>query len=109
MTGPEGLDLLAALKTVVDPCSIGMGVPTDICRMGLIESLEVAGTSVRVKLLLTDPSCVFLRGIRSHVIDSLSAVPGVEDVAVELAVGDVWTPDRMAMPDADLLARIRHR
>ena len=98
MTEPTHSALLAALRSVVDPCSIGLGAPTDIWQMGLIERLEVDGTRVRVGLVLTDPACVFFRGIRSYVVDALSAVPGVESVDVELLAGMVWTPDRMQPP-----------
>jgi metal-sulfur cluster biosynthetic enzyme len=95
MSGPAPSDLRAALGGVVDPCSLALGAPTDIWQMGLVEHLEVDGGRVRVGLVLTDPACVFFRGIRSHVVDALSAVPGVEDVDVELVAGVVWTPDRM--------------
>jgi metal-sulfur cluster biosynthetic enzyme len=91
-------ELEAALGQVMDPCSLSMGAPTDIWEMGLVEGLEVDGGEVRVQLVLTDPSCVFFRGIRSHVVDALLAVPGVEAVEVELVAGVVWTPERMRRP-----------
>ena len=91
---PERAQLLAQLTKVLDPCSITMGAPKDICQMGLVEDLDVDAGRVRVSLVLTDPSCVFFAGIRRHVTDVLLELPGVEAVDVEIANGILWTPDR---------------
>jgi metal-sulfur cluster biosynthetic enzyme len=92
---PGSDELLAALRRVLDPCSLKLRAPVDIWELGLVDDVRVRGGDVTVRLVLTDVSCVFYRGIRQHVIDVVSEVPGVETVTVELATDVIWTPDRM--------------
>ena len=93
MTTPA--ELVDRLRTVVDPCSLGMRAPIDIWSLGLVEEVAVADGIARVRLVLTDASCVFFRGIRDHVAAALRDVPGVDAVEVELDTTILWTPDRM--------------
>jgi len=88
-------ELVDRLRTVVDPCSLGMRAPIDIWSLGLVEEVAVADGIARVRLVLTDASCVFFRGIRDHVAAALRDVPGVDAVEVELDTTILWTPDRM--------------
>jgi len=92
---PGGDELRAALRRVLDPCSLKLRAPVDIWELGLVDDVAVCGGDVTVRLVLTDVSCVFYRGIRQHVIDVVGEVPGVETVTVELATDVIWTPDRM--------------
>lgn len=87
--------LVDRLRTVTDPCSVGLGAPIDIWSLGLVEDVTVADGVAQVRLLLTDPSCVFFRRIRDLVADALSDVAGVDAVEVELDTTTLWTPDRM--------------
>ena len=88
-------ELVDRLRTVTDPCSVGLGAPIDIWSLGLVEDVTVAEGIARVRLVLTDPSCVFFRRIRDHVADALSDVPDIDGVEVELDTTTLWTPDRM--------------
>jgi metal-sulfur cluster biosynthetic enzyme len=88
-------DLVDRLRTVTDPCSLGMRAPIDIWSLGLVEDVAVTGRTALVRLVLTDPSCVFFRGISEHVATALRALPDIDAVEVELDTTILWTPDRM--------------
>ena len=88
-------ELVDRLRTVTDPCSVGLGAPIDIWSLGLVEDVTVADGIAHVRLVLTDPSCVFFRRIRDHIADALGDVPGLDGVDVELDTTTLWTPDRM--------------
>jgi metal-sulfur cluster biosynthetic enzyme len=92
-------EIYAALATVYDTCSLFNGTRLNIVEMGLVHDVEQEGSSIRVRLLLTDPMCLYLFEMRSQIIDSLSALPGVETVEVEPVAGKLWWPERMA-PEA---------
>ncbi len=94
MTIPTRDAVLAQLGTVLDPCSIGMGVPVNLEEMGLVEEVRVDSGHVHVRLVLTDTSCVFFGDIRRHVVDAIRVLEGVDDVAVEIDASIMWTPDR---------------
>lgn len=88
-------ELVDRLRTVTDPCSLAMRTPVDIWSLGLVEDLSVADGTARVRLVLTDASCVFFRGISEHITAALRTLPGVDAVEVELDTSILWTPDRM--------------
>ena len=88
-------EVVDRLRTVTDPCSLGMRAPIDIWSLGLVEDVTLAGRTARVRLVLTDPSCVFFRGISDHVATALRALPDIDAVEVELDTTILWTPDRM--------------
>ena len=93
MTTPT--ELVDRLRTVTDPCSVGLGAPIDIWSLGLVEDVTVTDGIAHVRLVLTDPSCVFFRRIRDHIADALGDVAGLDGVDVELDTTTLWTPDRM--------------
>ena len=88
-------ELVDRLRTVTDPCSAGFGAPIDIWSLGLVEDVAVAEGVARVRLVLTDPSCVFFRQIGDCVATALLALPEVDAVDIELDASILWTPDRM--------------
>jgi metal-sulfur cluster biosynthetic enzyme len=92
-------EIYAALATVFDTCSVFNGTRLNVVEMGLVHDVQREGTTVRVRLLLTDPMCLYLFEMRSQIIEALSELPGVEVVEVEPVAGKLWWPDRMA-PEA---------
>jgi metal-sulfur cluster biosynthetic enzyme len=92
-------EVYGALATVYDTCSLFNGTRLNIVEMGLVHDVEQEGGSVRVRLLLTDPMCLYLFEMRSQIIEALLALPGVEAVEVEPVAGKLWWPERMA-PEA---------
>ena len=89
------IEVVERLRTVTDPCSLGMRAPIDIWSLGLVEDIAVSGRTARIRLVLTDPSCVFFRGISEQVTAALRALPDIDAVEVELDTTILWTPDRM--------------
>ena len=88
--------IYAALATVCDTCSVFNGTRLNIVEMGLVHDVEQEGRNVRVRLLLSDPMCLYLFEMRSQIIEALSRLPGVDAVEVEPVAGKLWWPERMA-------------
>jgi metal-sulfur cluster biosynthetic enzyme len=95
------------LSTVYDTCSVFNGTNLDIVEMGLVHDVEQDGGNVRVRLLLSDPMCVYLFEMRSQIVNALEALPGIEAVEVEPVAGKLWWPERMTPAVRERLARAR--
>ena len=87
--------VMDALRSVPEPCSIAMRTPTDICAMGLVEEVQIRGGQVDVVLVLTDPSCVHFMSMRRYINDVLRELDGVTAVEVSMSTTQLWTSDRM--------------
>ncbi len=77
-------EILARLSRIQDPCSISHGRPIDIVSFGLVDEVE-AGDPPRVRLRLTEPTCLFGVYFARCVREVLGA-----DAIVELAAADVF-------------------
>ena len=99
--------IFEALSSVYDTCSVFNGTRLDIVEMGLVHDVEQDKGSVSVRLLLTDPMCLYLFEMRSQIIDVLSALPGVESVEVQPVSGKLWWPERMTPEARERLERRR--
>jgi metal-sulfur cluster biosynthetic enzyme len=99
--------ILEALSSVYDTCSLFNGTRLDIVEMGLVHDIEQDEGHVRVRLLLTDPMCLYLFEMRSQIIDVLSPLPAVESVEVEPVSGKLWWPERMSPEARERLERRR--
>jgi metal-sulfur cluster biosynthetic enzyme len=95
------------LATVYDTCSVFNGTNLNIVEMGLVERVEQDGGSVRVRLLLTDPICLYQFEIRAQIVEKLNALPGIDDVHVEPVAGKLWWPERMAPEARERLEELR--
>ena len=104
---PTRKQLYDALSTVYDTCSVFNGTKLDIVEMGLVHDVEQKGGTVRVRLLLTDPMCLYLFEMRSQIITALEALPGVDAVEVEPVAGKLWWPERMTPAARERLERLR--
>jgi metal-sulfur cluster biosynthetic enzyme len=96
-----------ALATVHDTCSVFNGTNLDIVEMGLVHDVEQDGGTIRIRLLLTDPMCLYLFEMRAQIMAALEPLPGVEAVEVEPVAGKLWWPERMSPAARDRLARLR--
>jgi len=84
-------DVIEALRQVEDP-ELGM----DIVDLGLLYDVEVEDSKVKVTHSLTSMGCPVGPMIQEDIHNVASALPGVEDVEVELVWDPPWTPERMS-------------
>jgi metal-sulfur cluster biosynthetic enzyme len=85
-----------ALDQVIDPCSRFNGSNLSFVALGMIDDVEVGSDSVaRIRLLLDDPTCLYLVEIYKEVREAALAVPGITGVDVSLRGDELWTNDRL--------------
>ena len=84
-------DVVEALHSVEDP-ELGM----DIVELGLYYDAEIEGSNVKVIHSLTSMGCPAGPMIQENIHDAVAALPGVDQVEVELTFEPPWTPDRMS-------------
>jgi len=84
-------DVVEALHGVEDP-ELGM----DIVELGLFYNAEIDGATVKVVHSLTSMGCPAGPMIQEGIHDAVAALPGVENVEVELTFDPPWTPDLMS-------------
>jgi metal-sulfur cluster biosynthetic enzyme len=104
---PTSKQIYEALSTVYDTCSVFNGTNLDIVEMGLVHDVERDGGTLRVRLLLTDPMCLYLFEMRAQIVQALEALPGVDAVEVEPVAGKLWWPERMTPAAQERLGRLR--
>jgi metal-sulfur cluster biosynthetic enzyme len=84
-------DVIEALRQVEDP-ELGM----DIVDLGLLYDVEVDAANVKVTHSLTSMGCPVGPMIQEDIQNVASALPGVDNVEVELVWEPPWTPERMS-------------
>jgi metal-sulfur cluster biosynthetic enzyme len=84
-------DVVEALRQVEDP-ELGM----DIVDLGLLYDVEIDGPKVKVIHSLTSMGCPAGPMIQDDIRTVASALPGVEDVEIELTWSPPWTPELMS-------------
>jgi metal-sulfur cluster biosynthetic enzyme len=80
----------AALRRVKDP-----ELNLNILDLGLVYAINVDGRRVSIDMSLTSPACPSGPEIMTQAEQQLRALPGVEDVEVNLVWSPFWTPDRI--------------
>jgi len=88
---PTREDVFEALKVVEDP-ELGM----DIVELGLVYDVEVAGPKVHVTYSLTSMGCPVGPLIEQQIAETVSEMPGVEEVEPELTWSPPWSPEKMS-------------
>lgn len=84
--------VVEAIKTVYDP-----EIPVDVYELGLIYEINVFPVNnVYVLMTLTSPSCPAAEVIPEEVKQKIKAVPGVNDVEVELTFDPPFTQEMMS-------------
>lgn len=85
-------DIIAALKTVYDP-----EIPADIYELGLIYKVDIDDArNIDVKMTLTAPGCPVAGEMPIWVQNAIGALPGVNDVKVEIVFDPPWDQSRMS-------------
>ncbi len=88
---PTREDVFEALKVVEDP-ELGM----DIVELGLVYEVEVEGPKVHVTYSLTSMGCPVGPLIEQQIAETVSEMPGVEEVEPELTWSPPWSPEKMS-------------
>ncbi|HLM32475.1 MAG TPA: metal-sulfur cluster assembly factor [Gaiellaceae bacterium] len=88
---PTREDVFEALKVVEDP-ELGM----DIVELGLVYDVEVEGPKVHVTYSLTSMGCPVGPLIEQQIAETVSEMPGVEEVEPELTWSPPWSPEKMS-------------
>ena len=88
--------VIEQLRTVFDP-----EIPVNVVDLGLIyacdaEALPEGGHRVEIKMSMTAPGCGMGDVLREDAIARVKAVPGVNDVDIELVWDPPWDMSRMS-------------
>jgi metal-sulfur cluster biosynthetic enzyme len=87
MTG-ELVDLIRdAMRVVIDP-ELGH----NIVDLGFIYDISIVEDAVRITMTATSPGCPATGFLKDGVANSVSRVPGVGSVEVEMTFDPPWTP-----------------
>ncbi len=92
-----GLDrevVIRALDNCYDPCCQERKI--SVVDMGLIESIDIQGRSVRIEMVLTSGWCPFASRLLEMIQEEVGGLPGVDGVEVEVVWDPAWTPERMS-------------
>jgi FeS assembly SUF system protein len=91
-TGELRPAIVKALSAVFDP-----EIPVNIYEMGLIYDILVdsAGTA-GIRMTLTAPACPAAQTLPGDVRRQVAAVPGINDVKVDVVWDPPWSMDRMS-------------
>ncbi len=79
-----------ALRRVKDP-----DLNLNILDLGLVYGIHVDGTTVKVDMTLTSPGCPSGPEIMGDAETQIKALPGVEEVQMNLVWAPFWTPEKM--------------
>jgi metal-sulfur cluster biosynthetic enzyme len=88
---PTKEEVIEALRAVEDP-ELGM----DIVDLGLLYDVELENGNVKVIHTLTSMGCPVGPMIQEDIQNVAAAVPGVENVEVELTWDPPWSPEKMS-------------
>ena len=78
---PTDSEVLEALRPVEDP-----EIRRSIVELGMVRGIEIVGGRVAVTVALTVAGCPLRAEITRRVTEAVAALPGVDDVAVDLTV-----------------------
>lgn len=87
---PTADQVKLALRKVKDP-----ELNLNIIDLGLVYDIRVDGAEVQVDMTLTSPGCPAGPQIMTDVERAVRAMPGVDDVGINLIWTPFWTPDRI--------------
>ena len=78
------------LRRVKDP-----DLNLNILDLGLVYGIQVDGTKVKIDMTLTSPGCPSGPEIMGDAEQQIKALPGVEEVVMNLVWSPFWTPEKM--------------
>jgi metal-sulfur cluster biosynthetic enzyme len=102
--------VLAILLTVNDPCSVSWGAPLNVLEMGLVREAHIRDDgTIFLRLLLTEPTCIFFFDIATDIKARLQAELGECKLDIELLSDQLWTEDLMEPAALERLRGFRQR
>ncbi len=87
--------IIAALETIHDPCSIAAGRPLSLRAMGLVRGWQLEEGVLTVTFAVTFPGCTMAPHFTEAARVELLNVGGIDVVHVRVDTEYVWTPDDM--------------
>jgi metal-sulfur cluster biosynthetic enzyme len=94
--------ILDTLRQVMDP-----ELDCNIVDLGLVYSVAVNGTHVKVTMTLTTPGCPMHESIAAGVQHAVLTLDGVEEVEVEVVWDPPWHPAMMTREGQERLNGLR--
>ncbi len=83
--------IIEVLRTIYDP-----EIPVNIYDLGLIYEIEAAHGEVRILMTLTTPNCPEAERLPEEVMEKVRALPGVEQVELNLTFDPPWSQDNLS-------------
>ncbi|HEY7317802.1 MAG TPA: SUF system Fe-S cluster assembly protein [Candidatus Binatia bacterium] len=84
--------VLDALRTCYDP-----EIPVNIYELGLVYEVNVDEEgAVAIRMTLTSPHCPAVQSLPAEIESKVKAVPGVNDVKLDLVWEPPWDPSKMS-------------
>ena len=94
-------DVKDALSEVMDP-----EVGVDIVSLGLIEDIEINGSTVDVTMILTVPGCPLADQMVNDATQKVGEVDGVEEATVDVDMETRWSPERASEEVKEMLGYV---
>ncbi|MDZ7363418.1 MAG: DUF59 domain-containing protein [candidate division KSB1 bacterium] len=85
-------EIIKVLQTCYDP-----EIPVNIYELGLVYSIDIdPGNNALVHMTLTSPACPVAGILPGEVENKIKAIPGINDVRVEVVWEPQWHPGMMS-------------
>jgi FeS assembly SUF system protein len=85
-------EIIEVLKTCFDP-----EIPVNIYELGLVYDIDVdPSNNVLVHMTLTTPACPVAGTLPGEVENKIKAIPGINEVRVEVIWEPQWNPSMMS-------------
>jgi metal-sulfur cluster biosynthetic enzyme len=95
-----------ALDTDVDPCSRFNGTFLSFVALGMVDDVHAdADGAVHVRLLLDDPTCLYIVEIHHEVRRAVLGVTGVTGVEISVRGDELWDSSRLTPAARTVLGR----
>lgn len=91
-------EVIEVLKTCYDP-----EIPVNIYDLGLVYGIDIAESSVKVRMTLTAPGCPMHSVITKDVKGKLESLEGIGKADVELVWEPRWSADKISPSGKKLL------
>jgi metal-sulfur cluster biosynthetic enzyme len=98
-----------AMRRVIDPCSAGQGVPTNLIDMGMVKEIRAEDDGMVVELRLTHPICFQATAIVDQIDAVMAELADGLQTRIEIDYAAEWWPEMMSANARERLAAKRPR